>query len=179
MLSVRNRKYLVAVVRTTNPGSVRTRGARLLHIACSPGRYCFAHQRRLVRYGDALGTRPQPREQHRTRACYHKRGCRCDPYVKEATTQRELVTDRTSSASTDATPRCGATRSEAQRRRRCCAWRPSRPCATLVTAWRHAGAANKPPAMVDRPGLAPVHIQGVHGRFRNGCIRLTGVPSGD
>jgi hypothetical protein len=44
----------------------------------APRRYCFAHQLRLERYGDPLGSRPLLREQHGTIACYHGGGCRCD-----------------------------------------------------------------------------------------------------
>lgn len=42
----------------------------------APARFCFAHQRRLERYGDPLGSKVLLREQHGTLAAY-KAGCSC------------------------------------------------------------------------------------------------------
>jgi hypothetical protein len=53
----------------------------------SPRRYCQAHQRRLELYGDPLGSRPLPREQHGTIACYQD-GCSCDLCRKAETDRR-------------------------------------------------------------------------------------------
>ena len=44
----------------------------------TPNAFCFAHQRRLDRYGDPLGVRQLRRDQHRTRACYRVARCRCE-----------------------------------------------------------------------------------------------------
>jgi Sigma-70, region 4 len=59
----------------------------------SPGRYCFAHQRRLDRYGDPLGVRPLLRETHGTAACYVV-GCRCDLCRKAGAPRRRVEAER-------------------------------------------------------------------------------------
>jgi hypothetical protein len=53
----------------------------------APRRYCYAHQRRLELYGDALGSKRLLREQHGTVACYQD-GCSCDLCRKAETDRR-------------------------------------------------------------------------------------------